>query len=293
MKLKVLAPAKINLSLDIVCKRPDGYHDVAMVMQAVSLYDTVTVSDEVDSSEERDVVVTCDVEGIPTDNSNIVCKAAAAYFKYCEIERKKISVDIQKNIPSQAGLAGGSTDAAAVILALNRIFDTKLTAKQMCEIGATVGADVPFCIVGGTQLAKGIGTTMTKLPQLTKCSILICKPDVSVSTALAYEKSDSKPPKGFLVTDEVVKFIFKRNLRGVCECLYNEFEAVMQIQEINDIKKTMTKNNALGACMSGSGSAVYGIFLQEKKALKCKDAMSDTYDKLYLCAPITGGCKIV
>ena len=140
MKLKVLAPAKINLSLDIVGKRDDGYHDVAMVMQAVSLYDTVTVTDEVELNQACDIKVTCDVAGIPTDDSNIVCKATKAFFKYCNLEPKKIAIDIEKKIPSQAGLAGGSTDAAAVILALNRIFDTKLTEKDMCEIGATVGA---------------------------------------------------------------------------------------------------------------------------------------------------------
>lgn len=293
MELKVLAPAKINLSLDIVGKRPDGYHDVAMVMQAVSLYDTVTVSDDVDKAFEGDILVTCNVEGIPTDGRNIVCKAANAFFKYCDIEPKKISIHIEKNIPSEAGLAGGSTDGAAVILALNRIFDMKLTTEQMCEIGAKVGADVPFCIVGGTQLAKETGTTMSKLPPLTNCSLLICKPDVSVSTAQAYELSDSKQPKGFLVTDEVVKMICKRNLRGVSQCLYNEFEAVMQLPEITAIKKQMLKNKALGACMSGSGSAVFGIFLNEKKAQKCKTVMSDTYDKLFVCEPIKYGCKIV
>lgn len=293
MQIKVLAPAKINLSLDIVCKRPDGYHDVAMVMQAVSLYDTVTVSDDVDSSCDSDIVITCDVEGIPTDSSNIVYKAAKAFFNYCNITPKKIAVDIEKKIPSQAGLAGGSTDAAAVILALNKMFDAGLSEKQMCGIGAHVGADVPFCIVGGTQLAKGTGTTMSKLPSLTKCSILICKPDVSVSTSEAYSRSDSRPPKGYLVTDEVVKMVCKRNLRGVSQCLYNDFEAVMQLPEINAIKATMLKNKALGACMSGSGSAVFGIFLNEKKASACKEKMCDQYDKLYLCEPISGGCKIV
>lgn len=292
MELKVLAPAKINLSLDIVGKRPDGYHDVAMVMQAVSLYDTITVTDEVEDGL-NDITVTCNVEGIPTDDRNIVCKAAKAYFKYCEIEPKKIAIDIEKQIPHEAGLAGGSTDAAAVILALNRIFDTRLTQEQMCEIGGRIGADVPFCIVGGTKLATGTGTTMSKVAPLTKCYILICKPDVSVSTAEAYAKSDSKPSKGFLVTDELTKMLYRRSLRGVSQCLYNEFEAVMELPEISDIKKLMVKNKALGACMSGSGSAVFGIFLDEKKALKCKEALSDKYDKLFICEPVKDGCKIV
>lgn len=293
MKLKVLAPAKINLSLDIVGKRPDGYHDVAMVMQTVSLYDTITVTDEVADNIEQDVLVTCNVEGIPTDDRNIVSKATKEFFKYCDIEPKKIAIDIEKKIPHEAGLAGGSTDAAAVILALNRIFDVKLTNEQMCEIGARIGADVPFCIVGGTKIATGTGTTMEKVAALTKCCILICKPDISVSTAQAYAKSDSKPSKGFLVTDEVVKMLFKRNLRGVCQCLYNEFEAVMELPEISHIKKFMVKNKALGACMSGSGSAVFGIFLDEKKALKCKEALSKDYDKLFVCEPVNFGCKIV
>lgn len=293
MKLKVQAPAKINLSLDIVGRRPDGYHDVAMVMQSVSLYDTVTVSDEVDADSDVDVIVTCDDPDIPTDESNIVCKAARVFFDYCGVEPKKISVDIEKRIPSQAGLAGGSTDAAAVIMALNYMCDCKLTQEQMCEIGAKVGADVPFCIVGGTKHAVGTGTTMSKVANMTKCSILICKPDVSVSTAQAYALSDSKPPKGFLVTDEVVKMLFRRSIRGVCECLYNEFEAVMQLPQITEIKKQMKKNKALGACMSGSGSAVFGVFLDAKKAEKCKEKMSDTYDKLFVCEPINTGCKIV
>lgn len=293
MELKVLAPAKINLSLDIVGKRPDGYHDVAMVMQAVSLYDTITVSDEVSPEADNEITVTCNVAGIPTDDRNIVCKATKAFFNYCDIEPKKISIDIDKMIPHEAGLAGGSTDAAAVILALNRIFDAKLSEKQMCEIGEKIGADVPFCIVGGTKLATGTGTTMEKVAPLTKCYILICKPDVSVSTAQAYAKSDSKPSKGFLVTDELVKMLFRRSLRGVCQCLYNEFEAVMDLPEISDIKKFMVKHKALGACMSGSGSAVFGIFLDEKKALKCKEALSDKYDKLFVCEPVKFGCKIV
>ncbi len=293
MQLKVLAPAKINLSLDIVRKRPDGYHDVAMVMQAVSLYDTITVSDEVDANSESDFSVSCNVEGIPTDGRNIVCKAANVFFEYTKLDKKRLSINIEKQIPHEAGLAGGSTDAAAVILALNRMFDTRLSEEQMCEIGAKIGADVPFCIVGGTKLASGTGTTLSKVAPLTKCYILICKPEVSVSTAEAYAKSDSKPSKGFLVTDEVVKMLYKRNLRGVCECLYNEFEAVMELPEIQQIKKRMMKHKALGACMSGSGSAVFGIFLDEKKALKCKQALSEDYDKLFVCEPVKGGCEIV
>lgn len=291
MQIKVLAPAKINLSLDIVNKRADGYHDVAMVMQTVSLYDEITLSDEV-SSDSQDITITCDLDGVPLDSSNIVHKAATAFFKYCDIKDAKISIDIKKNIPTQAGLAGGSTDGAAVILALNKMFSTHLSDKEMCEISAKIGADVPFCLLGGTQLATDTGTTLYKLPNLTKCYIVICKPDISVSTAQAYAKCDSRPYKTFKVTDEIVSMIYKRNIRNVANSLYNEFEAVLELPEIVEIKRMMLKNKALGACMSGSGSAVFGIFLDEKKARKCIDAMSSSYDKLYLCEPVSHGCKI-
>lgn len=292
MTLKVLAPAKINLSLDIVSKRPDGYHDVAMVMQAVSLYDEVSVSYDNDSADS-DIKITCNVPDIPTDASNIVYKAALAFFDYTKLGQKGLSININKRIPSQAGLAGGSTDGAAVILALNRLFDTRLTADMMCEIGARVGADVPFCISGGTQYASSTGTTLSKLPNMPNCSILICKPDVSVSTAKAYALADAKPPKGFLYTDEVIAMITRRNLRGLCSSLYNEFETVLDLPQIISIKASMLRCGALGTSMSGSGSAVYGIFLNEKKAKACMNTLSTEYDKLFLCSPVKDGCKIV
>ena len=291
MKATVKAPAKINLTLDILGRRPDGYHDVAMVMQAVSLYDTVTV--ETGEGEGGSIAVSCPAyPDVPVDESNIVCKAARAFFRRTGVSPKPLSIGIDKVIPTQAGLAGGSSDGAAVVLALNMLFSTHLSMDEMADICSDFGSDVPFCLLGGTMLATGTGTTLKKLRSLPKCHIVICKPDISVSTAEAYAACDSRPPKGFLYTDELIKRLYSRDIRGLSTCLYNEFEQVMELPVINEIKKTMTSRKALGASMSGSGSAVFAIFLDEKKALSCVDALKEKYDKVFLTQPLKIGCSI-
>lgn len=290
-QVKVKAPAKINLSLDIVGRRPDGYHTVSMVLQAVSLYDSLSVSmDEGVASDAVNIV--CEGYDIPCDKTNIVYKAAQAFYHYTGVEAHPLSVVIEKEIPTQAGLAGGSADGAAMVLALNYLYETRLTMKEMAEICSKVGSDVPFCLLGGTMLATGTGTTLKKLCALQKCHIVICKPEISVSTKEAYEKCDSKPYKGFLYTDEVVKQLYRRDIRGMSSCLYNEFEQVLTLPEINEIKKLMMKQKALGASMSGSGSAVYAVFQTEKQAKSCVSALKKRYDKVFLCEPIKDGAKI-
>lgn len=289
MKITVKAPAKINLTLDIVGKRPDGYHDVAMVMQTVSLYDTVTVED----FDGEGIEVSCPAyPDVPVDDSNIACRAARAFCKYTESEERPLRITIDKVIPTQAGLAGGSADGAAVVCALNMMYGTHLKANEMAEICSRFGSDVPFCLLGGTMLATGTGTTLKKLPSMPKCHIVICKPDVSVSTAEAYAACDSRPPKGFLYTDELIKRLCSRDIRGLSTCLYNEFEQVMTLPVINEIKKTMLGCKALGASMSGSGSAVYGIFLEEKKAQKCVNILQENYSTVFLTQPTKEGCRI-
>jgi len=291
MKITVKAPAKINLTLDIVGRRPDGYHEVAMVMQTISLYDTVTV-ESVDG-EGDSIEVSCPAyPDVPADDSNIVCKAARAFCKYTECEPMPLKITIDKVIPTQAGLAGGSSDGAAVVAALNLLYGTHLKSAEMAEICSRFGSDVPFCLLGGTMLATGTGTTLKKLPSMPKCHIVICKPDISVSTAEAYAACDAKPPKGFLYTDELVNRLYSRDIRGLSSCLYNEFEQVLELPVINEIKKTMLRCKALGASMSGSGSAVYGIFLDEKKAQKCVNILKENYNKVFLTQPTTDGCKI-
>ena len=291
MKAIVKAPAKINLTLDIVGKRADGYHDVAMVMQTVSLYDTVTV--ETIGEKGEGIEVSCPAyPEVPTDDSKIVCKAAKAFFTATGTAPKPLKITIDKVIPTQAGLAGGSSDGAAVVLALNQLFDAHLKMEEMADICARFGSDVPFCLLGGTMLATGTGTTLKKLRALPDCYIVICKPDVSVSTAAAYAACDARQPKGFLYTDELIKRLYSRDIRGLSTCLYNEFEQVMELPEINEIKKLMLSAKALGSSMSGSGSATYAIFLNKKKAEKCVDILKEKYNKVFLTEPLKDGCRV-
>ena len=289
--ITVKAPAKINLTLDIVGKRPDGYHNVAMVMQTVSLYDTVSV-DFADGEGDSVAVSIPDYPDIPVDERNIVCKAVRAFYRQTEVKPCPLTICVEKLIPTQAGLAGGSADGAAVVLALNRLFDTRLTMKEMAEICARFGSDVPFCLMGGTMLATETGTTLKKLASLPACFIVICKPDISVSTAEAYARCDARPAKGFLYTDELVKRLYCRDIRGLATCLYNEFEQVMELDEINEIKRMMLDKKALGASMSGSGSAVYAIFNNEKKAQSCVEFLKKKYNKVFLTKPTKEGCLV-
>ena len=289
--MKVKAPAKINLTLDIFGKRPDGYHDVAMVMQTVSLYDTVEVNFA--EGEGDRIAVSCPgYPDVPCDDSNIVCKAARAFYASTKVTPRPLTVTIEKMIPTQAGLAGGSSDGAAVVLALNKLFETHLRMEEMAGICARFGSDVPFCLLGGTMLATGTGTTLKKLTHLPNCTIVLCKPELSVSTAEAYARCDSRPPKGFLYTDELIKRLYSRDIRGVGACLYNEFEQVMQLGEISAIKRTMIDCKALGASMSGSGSAVYALFNSEKRAQQCYHILKEKYNSTFLAQPIRTGCTI-
>lgn len=289
MKVKVQAPAKINMSLDVLRRRPDGYHDVSMVMQAVGLYDYVTV----ETTDSKEIEIRCDYEGVPCDERNIAYKSAAAFFKHTETENCGILITIDKHIPTQAGLAGGSADGAAVIVALNKLFSTHLKEKEMCEIGERIGADVPFCIVGGTKLASGTGTKLKKMVSIPRCKIVICKPEVSVSTAEAYSKIDSANLSHPEFTAEMVKAIYARDIWMVTSCMLNDFEIALDLDEIKEVKKVMLKNKALGACMSGSGSAVFAIFNNEKKAEKCLQALKKDYNEVFLCEPVKEGCSVI
>ena len=289
MKIKVKAPAKINLSLDVLRRRPDGYHDVSMVMQTVSLYDYVTV----ETTDTKDIEIVCDYPGVPCDEHNIAYKAAKSFFNYTKTENPGIKITIEKHIPTQAGLAGGSADGAGVIVALNKLFSAHLSEDEMCEIGGKVGADVPFCIIGGTRLASGTGTTLKKIISIPKCNLVICKPDFSVSTAEAYSRIDKANLSHPEFTAEMVKAIYARDIYMLATTLLNDFEIALNLDGINDIKKIMLKNKALGACMSGSGSAVFAMFNSEKKAEKCTDVLKKSYEHVFLCEPVKDGCCVI
>ncbi|MBQ4105042.1 MAG: 4-(cytidine 5'-diphospho)-2-C-methyl-D-erythritol kinase [Clostridia bacterium] len=267
MQLKALAPAKINLTLDILSRRPDGYHEVSMLMQTVSLYEEVTVTANPEEvQQEGNITITCDKEGVPCDSSNIAYKAAKAFFARTGIIHGDVSIDIKKGIPFGAGLAGGSADGAAVIVILNRLYDCKLSEQELCEIGEKVGADVPFCIVGGTKKATGTGTTLRKVRTLPKCYVVICKPELSISTAKAYALADARTGAVFSYTDLCVNALYSGSISNISDFLHNDFEEVLSLDEINIVKSTMYKCKACGSAMSGSGSAVVGLFVSNRRA---------------------------
>ena len=288
MKTTVKAPAKINLTLEVLSKRPDGYHEISTIMQAVSLYDTVTLS----SNDSGEITISCNYDGVPCDEKNICYKAAERFFEYTKQENKGLHIDIDKQIPTQAGLAGGSSDGAAVIMGLNAMFGTMLKPSEMYALGERVGADVPFCIAGGTKLCTGIGTTMKKLPSFNCSDIVICKPQtVSVSTAEAYQKVDALNPHPSY-TDEMIKALYSRDMFLISSTFFNDFELALQIPEVNEIKSIMLKNKARGAGMSGSGSAVYAVFTSSRKARQCYEALKEQYPETFLCKPIKVGCAV-
>lgn len=257
MKCTLLAPAKLNLFLDITGRRSDGYHLVNMVMQSVSLYDEVTLITDEDGEE---IKIECSDRLVPCDETNTAYKAVKLFFEHAGIAPVGITVRIKKNIPSQAGMAGGSTDAAAVLIGLNELFRTGLSKHELAEIGEKIGADVPFCVYGGTMTAEGIGTILTPLPDMPDCSFAVVKPDINISTAEAYRKSDEVGYDFLKNPDRVVNGICSGDIGEIAKGLYNKFEAVVNIPEIKEIKSAMIRAGALGACLTGSGSAIFGIF---------------------------------
>lgn len=280
MPIKINAYAKINLTLDMTGKRVDGYHLLRMVMQSVSLCDELTLT-----QDEPGIHVHCDRGDVNCDKSNTVYKAAAAFFTYACVT-PNLTVAIAKKIPSQAGLGGGSADAAAVLLALNRMFQTNYAQETLCEIGIQVGADVPFCIMGGTALAEGIGENLTVLPALPLCYIVLCKPSVGVDTKAAYALVDLAVKCDNTYSTAVINAIKAADLPAIAANLGNAFERVIHLDEVTQIKNEMKSMGALGACMTGSGSAVYGIFDNLPKASACKAALSKDHIDVFICEPV-------
>ena len=285
MAATFLAPAKINLTLDIMGKRKDGYHTVDMVMQAVSLYDGVVV----EKNAQEGIVLSCNAPDIPCDNRNTAYKAAVLFQKTAQISGG-VRICIDKHIPSQAGLAGGSSDAAAVLLAMNHLYGAPLSTGTLMQIGEQVGADVPFCLHGGTMLAKGIGTALFPLPPLPPCWIVLVKPDIGISTKEAYARCDSRGYAENAHSGMLVKSLEKGSLPLLSNCLYNAFEEVLHLALIRQIKDDLYKCGALGACMSGSGPTVFGIFDQKEMAVSCTERLKKAYTLVLIVQPVSCGC---
>ena len=271
MRLRALA--KINLGLDVIGKREDGYHEVRMIMQTINMYDQL----EIEKKDEPGISITTNLPFIPTDERNLVYKAAKLLMDEFDIQ-EGITVELQKFIPVAAGLAGGSSDAAAVLVGMNRIFNLGLKQNKLMELGLKIGADVPFCIMRGTALAEGIGEKLTALPPMPKCPVLIAKPAISVSTKTVYEGLKLYDGMEHPDIDGVMESIQQKDLKGVASHMGNILETVTipMYPVIKDIKKLMMDNGALNAMMSGSGPTVFGLFPNENEIRRAYDALKQS-----------------
>ncbi|BCS81013.1 4-(cytidine 5'-diphospho)-2-C-methyl-D-erythritol kinase [Anaerocellum diazotrophicum] len=283
MKLK--AYAKINLALDVLSKREDGYHEIRTIMQTVDLYDIINI----EKIEEDSIIVTTSSENIPTDNKNHAYIAASLVKERFNI-KQGVKIHIEKNIPVSAGLAGGSTDAAAVLKGLNKIFELNLSEQQLMEIGREIGADVPFCLVGGTALCEGIGEKVIKLKSAPQMNILIAKPEVYVSTQAVYEALDLSKIKKRANIEAMISAIEEGNIKEIAKNLCNILEVVTvnQYPVINKVKDIMRNNNALGTVMTGSGPAVFGIFGNKYDALKAAERLKVFIKEIILTTTCEG-----
>lgn len=266
-RIEIKAKAKINLFLEVTGKLENGYHTISTVMHEIALHDTVTVT----KTDTKAITITSNNSAMPTDSRNIAYKCAALFFECTEISNNGINIDIQKNIPMEAGLAGGSTDGAAVLTALNQMYSYPLTKDELCALGAKAGADIPFCIQGKAMLCEGIGEIMTPCPMLPSCIIVIAKGDEGVSTPQAYRELDNIADRK-IKENKMPLLLEKGDLKEICRGMHNSFEQL--VPSVQHIKKIMLENNALGSMMSGSGTAVFGIFDDMAAAQKAQSILT-------------------
>lgn len=274
--------AKINLSLDLVGKREDGYHLLRTVMQKISLCDIIRME-----RIEKGIEITCNKRYIPTDERNIVYKVADAFFKHFGIDGG-VRIRLKKHTPCGAGMGGGSSNGAVVLDGLCSLYGIKMTAEQKNELTRGIGADIPFFFYGGTALCEGIGEVITELPPLPRCRIVIAKPRESLSTAAVFGSELTKRAFGGNSTDAVLEGIQKGDLSVIAKSIDNALEpASIEIcPEIEQIKDILRKNGALASMMSGSGSAVYGIFKSHNFANRAYMKLKTKYNEVYIAKPI-------
>ncbi|MCD8109741.1 MAG: 4-(cytidine 5'-diphospho)-2-C-methyl-D-erythritol kinase [Clostridiales bacterium] len=272
-EISLKALAKINLGLDVLGQREDGYHEVRMVMQSIHLYDRV----EIKKTKSSQIHVQTNLYYLPVDENNLVYKAAALMKEEFKI-REGVRITLQKFIPVAAGMAGGSSDAAAVLVGMNRMFHLGLKQNRLMELGLRLGADVPFCVMRGTALAEGIGEKLTALPPMPKCPVLIAKPAVSISTRQVYEQLKLTDSTQHPNIDGIIENMKSKNLRGVAENMGNILETVSirQYPVIREIKALMKENGAMNAIMSGSGPTVFGLYHSEKDIRGAYDALKQS-----------------
>lgn len=258
----IKAYAKINLGLDVVRRLENGYHEVRMIMQTVGIHDELMLK-----RTEKGITVTTDSGELPTDENNLIYKAAKLMLETYHIP-SGLHIHLKKNIPVAAGMAGGSTDAAATFKGINRLFDLDCTLEELMKLGVQIGADVPYCVMGGTALAEGIGEKLTSLNPAPDCYLLVAKPDIQVSTKYVYEHLDAEGIKKHPDIDGMVEAIWEESLQGILDRMENVLESVTveKYPIIQKIKDRMRELGALNSLMSGSGPTVFGIFISERQA---------------------------
>ncbi len=294
--MEILAHAKLNLTLDVLGKRPDGYHDLRMIMQSVELADVL----ELNYKDTKELRVSTNLHFLPNNEKNLAAQAALRWYE-CGVVQEPgkwdmedlkrsfifngLDITIEKHIPVCAGLAGGSSDAAAVLRALNLMEDACLSPEVVASIGALVGSDVPYCVMGGTALAEGRGEVLTPLPPLPKCWVVLCKPEFSISTPALFAKIDSVRLRCRPDTQGAIAALEAGDLHGAARRMYNVFEDALperQRTRVNDIKNALIQCGALGASMSGTGPTAFGLFDDKALAQEAQGRLADFGGEVFL-----------
>ena len=279
--MELQALAKLNLTLDVLGCREDGYHDLRMVMQSIALADTLTVS----PGTGEGIQVRTNLSFLPNGDKNLAAIAARQFWKALGKDEIPLDVDIQKRIPVCAGMAGGSSDAAAMLRGLNQQAESPFTVTELAKIGERVGSDVPYCVMGGTALAEGRGEILTPLPALPKCHVVVCKPDFPISTPELFHRIDSVKVRRRPDTQGVLAALQAGDLAGVARRMYNVFEDVLserQAASVREIKQVLIECGALGATMSGTGPTAFGLFDDLEQAKEAYGRLAENYRETYL-----------
>jgi len=285
-RVTVIAPAKINLSLDITGVDEKGYHLLDMIMQSVSIFERVTLT-----KQEKGITMGSNARYIPTDSKNTAVMAAINFFDYAKIEGG-VHIYIKKTVPIKAGMAGGSADAAGVIVGLNKLYNTRFTMEQLCEIGAMTGSDVPFMLVGGTKRVQGVGDILLPCADMPRCHFVICMPSKGVSTPQAFANYDKMGYKTKVETDKLVQAIENEDLNAIAKYMANDLEKAAGSEDTEPIKKQLIEQGALGSVMTGSGAAVFGIFDSEEKAKQAFQYFKGKVRSVFLAKPVDFGASI-
>lgn len=284
--MKFKAYAKINLTLDVTGRREDGYHNLCMIMQSVSLADTVELA-----KNAGGITLDMGESALPCDERNVAYAAAQLFYKKAEIQ-PEISIKIEKNIPEAAGLGGGSADAAAVLYGLNEMYGRPFDITALSEIALSLGADVPFCLTGGTALAEGIGEKLTALNPMPDCGILLVKPGEKPSTGEMYRAIDSADLPPHPDNGGMLAGVESGSLTDVCRCLGNSFDAVWRNDDLHVAKERIRSTGAMGVSLSGSGPTLFGIFPTLKSAQEAHETVKPDYPVSFAVSPVNCGVKI-